>query len=449
MLWSVELVMPTTFRPYDPDQALLFPPSPSDWLPEDHLAHFVSDTVEALDLSPFYEPYQGDGRRNQPFEPRMMLKVLIYSYATGTFSSRRIAKRIHEDIALRYLAAGNFPSHRTICDFRLAHLKDFEKLFIEIVRIAREVGLTKLGTIAVDGSKVKANASKHKAMSYGRMKKEEKRLRDEIRALTRRARREDLHEDGQFGRELSGEEIPEELARREIRLEKIEAARKRLEERQAEEDREKGRHEDDDGKPPGHRGKPFKRPFGTPPDEKQDNFTDPDSRIMKQKKSYEQCYNAQIAVEEGNRLIVANGVSNVAADTPQLQPILKKVTENVGTPKRLLADAGYRSEANLLHLQEAGVDGYVAIGRERSESPKKIPKDQPATCRMQRKLETKAGAKRYARRKHLAEPPFGWIKSVIGFVQFSFRGGEKVGGEWDLVCLATNLRRLNGLMGWV
>src|SRR5215211_5927942 len=206
--------MPTTLRPCAPEQSLLFPPSPRDWLPEGHLAFFIADTVAALDLQAFYRPYEGDGRRNQPFDPQMMVRVLLYAYATGTFSSRRIARKLEEDVAYRVLAAGNFPAHRTIAEFRQEHLAAFERLFVQVVQIAHEAGVVHLGAVAVDGSKVKANASKHKAMSYGRMRTEAQRLRDEITALTSRAAATDAEEDATHGPDHRGDELPADLQRR-------------------------------------------------------------------------------------------------------------------------------------------------------------------------------------------------------------------------------------------
>ena len=242
-------------RPYQPEQSYLLPPSPRDWLPDNHLALFISDVVDELDVSSFESRYEeGDPRGNQPFHPAMMLKILIYGYATGTFSSRRIAKKIEEDVAFRVLAAGNFPRHRTICDFRKEHLKEFIALFGQIAQIAKGSGLVKLGRIAIDGTKIKANASRHKAMSYDRMKQEEKRLEKEIAELLKQADRIDRKEDQEYGAENRGDELPEELGRRETRLQKIREAKKRLEQRQAETDREKGRHEGDGGRPNGKNG---------------------------------------------------------------------------------------------------------------------------------------------------------------------------------------------------
>ncbi len=442
--------MPTSFRPYLPDQALLLPPSLREWLPARHLAYFVFDTIEALDLAAFYERYEGDGRRNQPYEPRMMLKVLVYAYATGTFSSRKIARKLEEDVAYRVLGAENFPAHRTIAEFRLKHLKEFENLFMQVVRIAREVGLVKLGTIAIDGTKIKANASKHKAMSYGRMVKEERRLQHEIRDLTKRASQQDLEEDGLYGAEFRGDELPAELWHRNERLAKIKAARERLEARQAEEDRSAGRRPgDDEDRPAGKRGPGFKRKFGEVADKKQENFTDPESRIMKTASGFQQSYNAQAAVDDHSLLIVALEVTNNASDAGRLVPMLDAVEASLGEQsRRILADAGYRSEANLRTLEARGIDGYVALGREGKKVTAGGGDGQEATARMKRKLTTKQGSAHYRRRKYLAEPPFGWIKSCLGFRQFSLRGIAKVGPEWMLMGLAMNLRRMNRQMQW-
>ncbi|MGH7180190.1 MAG: transposase, partial [Tepidisphaeraceae bacterium] len=336
--------MPTTFRRCAPDQSLLFPPSPRDWLREDHLAFFIADTVAALKLDAFYAPYEGDGRRNQPFDPQMMATVLVYAYATGTFSSRRIARKLEEDVAYRVLGAGNIPAHRTIAEFRQLHLTAFEGLFVQVVQIARETGVLQLGALAVDGSKVKANASKHKAMSYRRMRDEERRLRDQIAALTKQAEAVDAAEDAAHGPDARGDELPAELRRREQRLATIAAAKARLEARQAAKDRKKGRVPGDGRK--GRGTKPFKRDFGVPPDDAQDNFTDPESRIMKAAHGFDQCYNGQIAVDEASQLIVATRLTNVAPDQGTLVPILDRVQSTCGVaPGEVLADAGFREEA--------------------------------------------------------------------------------------------------------
>ncbi len=342
--------MPTTFRPCAPDQSFLFPPSPRDWLPEGHLAFFIADTVAALKLEKFFAPYEGDGRRNQPFDPQMMVTVLLYAYATGTFSSRRIAKKLDEDVAYRVLAAGNFPAHRTIAEFRQQHLEAFEALFVQVVQVAREAGVVRLGTLAVDGTKVKAHASKHKAMSYGRMCEEERRLREQIAALTARAETMDTAEDAEHGPDVRGDELPADLQRREERLATIAAAKARLEARQAEADRQQGRTPDDGRTSRGRR--PFARDFGVPPDTAQDNFTDPESRIMKTAQGYDQCDNGQIAVDEGSQMIVATGLTNCAADNAALLPLLDRTQATLGRqPAEVLADAGYRGEATFQTLE--------------------------------------------------------------------------------------------------
>lgn len=441
--------MPTNYRDYQPEQSYLLPPSPSDWLPENHLAFFISEVVDEMDLRAFYERHEeSDPRGNQPFHPAMMLKVLIYAYATGTFSSRRIAQKIEEDVAYRVLAAENFPQHRTICDFRREHLQKFIALFKQVVQIAKSSGLIKLGRVAIDGTKVKANASKHKAMSYDRMKQEETRLEKEIADLLKEAERTDRKEDQEYGTENRGDELPEELRRRESRLKKIREAKKRLEERQAEEDRQKGRHEGDGGRPNEKKGQPFTREFGQPPEKAQDNFTDPQSRIMKMGNGFEQSYNAQACVDEAHQIIVAVGVTNCAADSTQLMPLIEATEANVEEhPRQVLADAGYRSEANFVQMESKNIDGVIALGREGKADATPIASSKQATQRMKEKLKTAEGAGAYRRRKVIVEPVFGWIKRVLGFRQFSFRGLSKTNAEWHLVCLAMNLRRMSGGLG--
>lgn len=437
--------MPTSFRPYRPDQSYLLPPSLKDWLPEDHLSLFVSDAVDNLDLSAFYRRYEGDGRRAQPFDPRMMVKVLVYAYATGVVSSRKIAKRLEEDVAFRVLAAGNFPAHRTICDFRLRHLEEFRELFVQVVRLAREAGLVKLGRVAVDGTKVGAHASRHKAMSYGRMRKVEKRLRREIDELLERAAAQDASEDEHYGPDLRGDELPEELRRREDRLRKIQEAKARLEAQQAEEDRRKGRHPDDDRKSP-RGGRRFARDFGTPAESAQTNFTDPESRIMLTHDGWKQSYNAQIAVDAASHLIVATGLTQNASDVHQLLPLVERIEAiTEARPEQVLADAGYRSEDSFQHLEDLEIDAVVSLGREGRRTPAKIAPHLDATRRMAAKLDTAAGRDAYRTRKGIVEPVIGWIKEALSFRRFSLRGHAKVRAEWDLVSMAVNLRRMHRL----
>ena len=441
--------MSTTFRPYQPDQLFLLPPSPKDWLPEDHLAYFISETVDRLDLSVFYGCYEGDGRRNCPFDPRMMVKVLLYGYATGVRSSRKIAKKLHEDVAFRVLAAGNFPAHRTIAEFRQWHLKEFEALFVQVVQLAQEIGLLKLGTLALDGSKVKANASKHKAMSYGRMKEEEGRLREKIGKLLEQVAAVDAEEDRLYGEEARGDELPEELRRREDRLAKIEAAQRRLEQRQAAADRAQGRREGDERKSR-RGGRRFKREFGVPEDKTQENFTDPDSRIMKSAEGLTQAYNTQIAVDENTQLIVATGLTQCAADNGELLALVEEVERIVGeVPEQVLADAGYKGETNFEQLEHKGIDAYVSLARERKKPSSRPDKRYPASQRMYDKLQSSTGRMTYRKRKGIVEPVYGWIKEILGFRIFSLRGKEKVTPEWDLLCCATNLKRLHALFAWI
>ena len=444
--------MGTTFRRYDPDQMLLLPQDLREWVPEGHLAHHVSDLVDAVDLSAFYAPYEGDGRRNSPYDPRMMVKVLIYAYATGTFSSRKMAKRLEEDVALRMLAAGNFPQHRTLCEFRKRHLDDFRAVFAEVVVLARTMGLAGLGRVSVDGTKVRANASKRKAMSYGRMVKQEGRLEAEIEALkaeieglVERAEATDEAEDERYGEEARGDELPEELKRREDRLAAIRAAKARLEAEQRAADDARGRKPGQKRNPKG--GRPYKREYGEPDEAAQSNFTDPESRIMRtSSEGFQQSYNAQAVIEGENQLVVGAEVTDNASDQGQLIPMIDRATEVCGeTPEQVLADAGYGNERDLQELEKRDIDAYVAPGREGKAPAKVDPDEYPARARMAEKLATEAGRRRYARRKWHAEAPIGWIKEAMGFRRFSFRGLDKVRAEWTLVCLALNVKRLHTL----
>ena len=438
--------MPTTFRPYAPDQDLLLPESLQEWLPADHVAYFISEVVEELDLRAFYAPYEGDGRRKMPYEPRMMLKVLIYAYVSGVFSSRKIARRLEEDVAFRVLAAGNFPKHRTLCEFRRRHLQDFKALFVEVVQIARVAGLVSLGTLAVDGTKVRANASKHKAMSYKRLKQEERRLREEIEGMCDCARQADEAEDVRYGADRRGDELPEELQHRERRLETIRAAKARLEAEQRAADTARGRHPDDDRRPPGGRGR-YKHDFGVPKDKAQSNFTDPESRIMNTGDGYQQCYNGQLAVDEDFQVIVANELTANASDQGVMSELLDQVDDTLqAQPACVLADAGYRKEDDLAMLEQHGIDAYVSVRREDKDAGDIDATRYPATHRMVEKLSTPEGRERYRDRKHIVEAVNGWIKQVLGFRRFSLRGLQGAAGEWDLVCLAANLRRMRPLI---
>ena len=437
--------MPTRYRAYAPGQKLLMPPDLTEWVRAGHLAHHVSDLVDGLELGEFYERYEGDGRRNRPYEPVMMLKVLIYGYATGVFSSRKIAKKLEEDVAFRMLGAGNFPKHRTISEFRRRHLGAFERLFVEVVRVAGEMGLVSFGMLSVDGTKVRANASKRKAMSYGRMGEEEARLRGEIAAMVREAEAADEAEDEKYGEGVRGDEMPEEFRRREERLAAIAAAKKRLEEAQREADEARGRKPGEERNPKG--GRAYKREYGEPEAKAQSNFTDPESGIMKTSgEGFQQCYNAQMVVDGECQMVVGTHVDAQAADQGQLVPLLDDVATNYeAVPKVVLADAGYCNEEDLLELETRGIDGHVALGREGKAQAAVNPEKRPATHRMGRKLASPEGRACYAKRKWLSEAPNGWIKEVMGFRRFSLRGLAKVRGEWNLVCLALNIKRLQVL----
>ena len=375
-----------------------------------------------------------------------MVKVLIYAYATGVFSSRGVAKKLEEDVAFRVLAAGNFPQHRTVCEFRRRHLEDFKALFVEVVRVARELGLANFGKLSIDGTKVRANASKHKAMSYGRMQEEERRLVGEIEALLAAAGDADAAEDARLGADERGDDLPSELRRREDRLAAIRAAKERLEAAQRAADDARGRQPGQDRNPKG--GRPYQRAYGEPDEKAQSNFTDPESGIMKtSSEGFQQCYNAQVAVDGKHQLVVATDLTANASDQGGLPALLDEVAETFGEqPDTVLADAGYSNERDLVNLETRGVDGYVSPGREGKTATTRDLQNHPATGRMVEKLATPAGRAAYAERKWLSEAPNGWIKHVLGFRRFSLRGLAKARREWDLVCLALNVKRLQPLI---
>ena len=430
------------YRSYLPDQELLLPPSLRDWLPENHLVYFVSDVVNQLNLSLIEARYAEELRGQPPYDPLLMTKLLVYGYCVGVFSSRRIQKRLQEDIGFKVLAAGNEPDFRTISDFRKIHLKALESLFEQVLKIALEAGAMKVGRVALDGTKVKANASKHKAMSYGRMQEKEKQIREEVKQLLAQAEAADLEEDGRYGKNSGGEQLPAELQRRQTRLKKIRMAKRALEERA----REKAAEE----------GKPAEEADKTKPEDKdQYNFTDPESRIMKGGDGFVQAFNAQAAVEPVLYLIVGQSVTAAANDKEQLQPMVEVIEQQAGQrPEAVLADSGYCSEKNLEYLESAEqpekqVEAYIATGKQkhgehRLPCPRgPLPKDATRVDRMKRKLKTKAGAAVYAARKAIIEPVFGQIKQARGFRQFLLRGIDKVRGEWALLCLTHNILRMH------
>jgi transposase len=424
--------MAKTYRPYVPEQDLLLPPSLRDWLPDDHLAYFVSDVVDALDLSAITQVYEEEERGYPPYHPVMMTKVLVYAYCVGIFSSRRIQRRLAEDVGFRVLAAGNEPDFRTIADFRKTHLVALTGFFEQVLDLARASGAPRLGRVALDGTKIKANASKHKAMSYQRMGEKQRQLRAEVTDLLAQADAADAAEDAEYGADRRGDELPAELQRRESRLARIREAKKVLEARAKDEAVAKEQPAES----------------ATPDPKAQYNFTDPESRIMKGPDGFVQAYNAQVAVDDLH-LIVGQAVTQACNDKQQLVPMIATITQqSVEAPAVLLADAGYCSDANFVAISATPIDAYISTRKQSpGERPGPCPRGPlPATAtptdRMTRKLQTKAGAAVYAARKAIVEPVFGQIKQARGFRQFLLRGLEKVQGEWSLVCTTHNILRM-------
>ena len=442
--------MNKTYREWSPDQAYMFPPSPRDWLPEDDLVYFIVETVATLDLFPIFAHYERDLRGQPPFHPRMMVALLLYCYATGTRSSRKIMRRCQTDVACRVIVGEDVPDFRTISDFRKTHLARLEGLFLQVLKLCAVAGLTRVGTIALDGTKIKANASRHKAMSYDRMKEEEKRLAEEIARLMAEAEATDAAEDQTHGQDHRGDELPDELKRRTDRLAKIQAAKAVLEERARIEAEEEATRREAEGKQP-----PAKPPAEAVPEPKdQINFTDPQSRIMKtSNKGWDQCGNAQ-AVANENQIILSADVTEQPNDKRQVVPMVDQALENLkaaGVKQAVGAavmDTGYYSEANTKALEERALDPYIATERlkHNQEIPPvprgRIPKDYTAQQRMARKLRTVKGRATYAKRKGIIEPIFGQLKQVLGFRQFSLRGLASMRGEWRLICAVHNLLKL-------
>lgn len=429
--------MAKTFRPYEPDQIYLFPPSPRDWLPEDHLIFFLSDLVDSLDLSEIYATYTEE-RGYPPYHPLLMVKILLYGYARGIFSSRKLARACQEDVAFRVLCAGNQPDFRTISDFRKRHLKALADLFLQVLRLCQRSGMVKLGHVAIDGSKIKANASKHRAMSYARMQEEEKRLKKEIEKLMRESEITDRSEDRCYGVDKRGDELPEELAHRESRLKKIQAAKAALEAEARAAAEEKG-------------ADPQEVEEARPAPKAQRNFTDPESRIMfSSDQAFVQAYNAQAAVDHGSQVIVAADVVQAGNDKGQLVPMVEQTCENLDEKPRIFsADAGYWVDADLKVLEAHEIDVVVAPGkiRHREWREQEIvsgapPEGLSRKARMQHLLRTERGRAEYEKRMCTVEPVFGQTKHARGFRQFLLRGHEKVNSEWKLVCTGHNLLKL-------
>jgi transposase len=441
------------FLPYSLDQQYLLPVNPREWLPEGHLGLFLADVVGQLDLRAILSVYTR-GRGPRGYHPQMLLTVLFYGYCQGVFSSRKIAQACETDVAFRVLSGGELPDFRTLSDFRKRHLPAMRRLFLDVLRLCREAGLLKLGHLSLDGSKYQANASKHKAMSYARIREVEPALDAEVRELLERAEAVDREEDEEHGPGKRGDEVPEELKRREARLEKIRAAKERLEERAKARVRDrleaKGASAEEIAEAEGK---------AEPGPKEQSNFTDPESRIMKMKTGWVQGYNSQLVVDEASGVVVAEEVSAHSADSPRLTPMLDQVETNlvaIGVSeaerrlKVLTADAGYCSETNLEVLQNRKIDAYIATGREKHQgrgvdttaggSPTKSRT--PYRAAMRAKLQSAEGRATYARRKCIVEPIHGLIKQARGFRQFLLRGLTKVSAEFTLIALTHNLLKL-------
>jgi len=449
---------------YDPEQRLLLPPDLREWLPEEHLALFVSDVVEQLDLSKIRDWYErGDGRGRPPYHPLMMVKLLVYGYCTGRVSSRKIEKGTYEDVAFRVLACNQHPDHDSIAEFRKQHLEELARLFEQVLQMCAAAGLVKLGHVAIDGSKLRANASKHKAMSYDRMCVKEEQLAAEVARLLQEAAATDEREDQEFGQGRRGDELPAELARRESRLQKIREAKAALEAEAKEKAKavaavaqakiaaRKKREEETGKKTPGRAPQVPDVEAAKPEAKAQRNFTDPESRIMKDSAtgSFEQSYNAQIAVDSESQIIVACGLTQAVNDKQQLVPMLTAVKDNLGQlPEKATADAGYFSAAAVSNAALSSVDLYVTpdSGKKTEAETESVSTasaaDQAVIDEMRAKLKTETGREVYKQRKLIVEPVFGQVKEARGFRRFSFRGLEKNDAEWSLICLTHNLLKL-------
>ena len=448
----------SNFRTIDRQTGFLLPPSVEEWLPEKHLARFVVEVIEGLDASAMSSAYRGSGSAS--YHPRLLFGILIYGYATGVFSSRKLERATYDSVAFRFIAANEHPDHDTIAAFRRRFLKDIETLFVQVLLLAREMGLLKVGTVALDGTKIHANASKHSALSYEHAGRIEAQLKAEVAELMAKAEAADKAD------LPDGLSIPDELARREERLKKLAEARAKIEARAKERyERELAEHraklaarekkQKASGKKPG--GKPPEPPVEGPRPTDQINLTDEESRIMPVSGGgFEQCYNAQAVVAEGSLLVVASDVVQAANDKQQLEPMLAKtgaLPEELGRAETMLADNGYFSGANVKACIAAGVEPLIALGRDthhqslagRFADAPPAPENPTPVEAMAHRLQTPEGKKLYAKRKHTPEPVFGIIKSVLGFRQFLLRGLAKVKAEWTLVTLAWNMKRIFAL----
>jgi transposase len=453
-LTSMEVM--SNFRPINRDTGFLLPPSVDEWLPQRHLARFVVEVIDGLDLSELVKAYRGSGIAS--YHPAMLLGLLVYGYATKVFSSRSIERATHDSVAFRFIAGNEHPDHDTIANFRKRFLPQIAALFVEVLKLASTMGMLKMGTLALDGTKVHANASRHSALSYGHAKKIEKQLKREVKQLLR------LAEQADGVNVPDGMSIPEELERRELRLAAIAEAKAKIEARAEERlQRDQAEHESklaaraerekNTGKKP--RGRPPEPPTGGVKEKDQVNLTDEDSRIMKVAGGgFDQCYNAQAAVAAGSMLIVATEVTQASNDKEQLIPMIEKIQalpKELGRAKRILADSGYLSQVNVEQCEMAKIEPLIAMGRSRhhvswkqrfAAAPKSPPDSATALEKMAYRLKTPRGRKLYGLRKQTPEPVFGIIKSVMGYRQCLLRGLEHVKGEWNLVTMSWNIKRM-------
>jgi len=483
------------YQQWTPQQPFLLPPSPLEWLPEGHLAHFILDVVGVLDLSPILDAYQRkDGRGTRAYDPRMMVALLLYGYSVGVYSSRKLERATYEDVAFRVIGGGSHPDHTQIARFRREWLDVISGLFLQVLQLCREAGMVKLGLVAVDGTKVQANASKHKAMSYARMKEMEKRLQAEIDGLLARAEQTDAGEDARYGVGGREEDLPAELRRRENRLAVIREAKARLEQEAAEARaralRKQARRaaerserddispaeqkraatsaknkaakarkldpdrDDNDNDPPMTGDglplhEPKVKPDGTPDDKAQMNFTDADSRILESGGGVIQGYNCQAAVDDANQIIVGQAVSNKSPDNGNLVPLVRQVQDNCGEPaKAVVADAGYWTPNAPTQSEELGTSALISTQRRRhwdtddTVTEGEPPEHASARDKMRHKVRTQEGRQLYARRKAVVEPVFGQVKDCRGYRRFLLRGLDGVAGEWALLCTVHNLLKL-------
>ena len=448
--------MSDKFQPIDRDTLYLFPPSMQEWLPEEHLARFVIDIVDQLDLRELEAGYGGGGK--QPYHPALLLSLLFYGYATGVFSSRKLEQATYDSVAFRYIAANQHPDHDTIAHFRRRFLKELESLFVQILVLAKQMGLFKLGKVSLDGTKIKANASKHKAMSWRYAQKLEEQMLGEVKELLKRAEEVDEQEAPEIN-------IPAELARREQRLAAIKRAQQEIKRRAGERFKaEKAEYEAKlkarkdkqakSGKKAG--GREPKPPEEGPRDKDQMNFTDEESRIMPSSEGFVQAYNAQAAVDNESHLIVTHHVTQQTNDKREVVPTLKSLEDHeaeLGRAQGLLADAGYYSADNVEECDQANITSYISNHREAHNVPlgepdqgySRCPEDADAVTKMAHRMNSAEGRSIYSKRKSTVEPVFGVIKHVMGFRRFHLRGFNAVRGEWNLVCMAWNLKRLHAL----